>query len=359
MKYNLFKFLKLLVFTVFFWSFASTLFIVIRFFAYGEEQGATYVNPKNIIPITEWLDFGLILGIIIGIFYAIVEFSFEKYISQKLNLAVSIGLKLIIYLTILIISLSFITLIAEDRMDIDLNNEQGWWRTDPLFWLSTAYFLLTSLVFSFIRIANDKLGSGVFIKMLLGKYRKPQEEKRILMFLDLKDSTAIAEKLGHKHYSQFIQDCFFDLNTILRRYDAEVYQYVGDEAVISWRYKKGVKNNNCIDLFYAFQNALLKRSKYYQKSYGLNPLFKAGLHGGQLMVAEVGTIKKEIAYHGDVINTTSRIQSECNTYNENLLISNGLLDTIDLKSKYKSRTLGEIQLKGKQEIIEISAIQVV
>ena len=357
MKYNLFKFLKLLAFTIFFWSFASTLFIVIRFFAYGEEQGSTYVNPKNVIPITEWLDFGLILGIIIGVFYAIVEFSFGKYFSQKLNLALSIFLKLVIYLTMLIISLSFITFIAEERMDIDLENEPGWWRTDPLFWLSTAYFLLTSLVFSFIRIANDKLGSGVFIKMLLGKYRKPQEEKRILMFLDLKDSTAIAEQLGHKQYSQFIQDCFFDLNKILRRYDAEVYQYVGDEAVISWAYKKGIKNNRCIALFYAFQEALLKRSKYYEKSYGLNPKFKAGLHGGRLMVAEVGTIKKEIAYHGDVINTTSRIQNECNTYSENLLISNVLLNDINLQTMYVSKTLGAIQLKGKQEIIDISAVR--
>ncbi|MEH6535474.1 MAG: adenylate/guanylate cyclase domain-containing protein [Psychroserpens sp.] len=329
---------------------------MIRFFAYGEEQGLGYVNPKNVIPITEWLDFGLILGVMMGAFYAIVEFSFEKYISRKLNLALSIFLKSILYLAFLIISLSLMKFIAEERMDIDLYNDRGWWRTDSLFWLCTVYFLLTSLVFSFIRIANDKLGSGVFIKMLYGKYRKPQEEKRILMFLDLKDSTAIAEKLGHKQYSQFIQDCFFDLNTILRRHDAEVYQYVGDEAVITWNYTKGIKNSRCIELFFSFQKTLVNRSKYYKKTYGLNPLFKAGLHGGKLMVAEVGTIKKEIAYHGDVINTTSRIQNECNTYNENLLISNELLEDINLQSMYTSIRLGDIQLKGKQENIVICSI---
>lgn len=358
MKYNLFKFLRLLAFTILFWSFACTLFIVIRFFAYGEEQGEVYINPKNIIPFTEWLDFGLILGVMMGVFYAIVEFSFEKYISLKLNLALSILLKSIFYLIFLVISLSLITFLAEERMDIDLPNDIGWWRTDPLFWLCTAYFLLTSLVFSFIKIANDKLGSGVFIKMLLGKYRKPQEEKRILMFLDLKDSTAIAEQIGHKQYSQFIQDCFFDLNRILRRYEAEVYQYVGDEAVISWTYAKGIKNNRCIALFYAFQDRLIKRSKYYENTYGINPIFKAGLHGGTLMVAEVGTIKKEIAYHGDVINTTARIQSECNRYNENLLISNSLLEDIDLQPNYVSKTIGDVQLKGKQEIINISSIHI-
>nr|WP_321236662.1 adenylate/guanylate cyclase domain-containing protein [uncultured Psychroserpens sp.] len=358
MKHNFLKFLKLLVFTVAFWVFACSFFICIRFIGYGEEQGLSYVNPKNVIPFTEWLGFGLILGLIIGVFYAIIEFIFETYISQKFNSILSIALKSIIYLTMLIISLSFITILVEEQMDIDLSNDRGWWRTDKLFWLSTAFFLLTSLVFSFIKIANDKLGSGVFIKTLIGTYRKPKEEKRILMFLDLKDSTAIAEQLGHKKYSQFIQDCFFDLNKVLANYDAEVYQYVGDEAVISWLYKKGIKKNKCIDLYFAFLKELQKRANYYQKTYGLNPFFKAGLHGGDIMVAEVGTIKKEIAYHGDVINTTARIQSECNKYNENVLISNRLLEDIDLKSIYTSNAIGDVQLKGKQEIITISAIHI-
>ncbi|WP_460219245.1 adenylate/guanylate cyclase domain-containing protein [Psychroserpens sp. MEBiC05023] len=357
MTFNFIKFIKLLTLTVTFWISAATLFILVRFYAYGEEEGLKYVNPKNIVPFTEWLDFGVILGVIIGVFYAIIEFVFERYISQKLNLIFIIFLKTIIYILLMIISLSYITFLAEARMDIDLNNDIGWWRTNALFWLCTIYFLLMTLVYSFIKIANDKLGSGVFLKTLVGTYRKPKEEKRILMFLDLKDSTSIAEKLGHRTYSQCIQDCFSDLNKVLVKYDAEIYQYVGDEAVISWNYNKGVKKNRCVHLYFAFKEELEKRSDFYQRHYDIEPFFKAGLHGGDIMVAEVGTIKKEIAYHGDVINTTSRIQSECNTYNENLLISNQLLEQLNLESIYRSVALGQIQLKGKQEIINISSIR--
>lgn len=68
-------------------------------------------------------------------------------------------------------------------------------------------------------------------------------------------------------------------------------------------------------------------------------------------VAEVGKYKKEIAYHGDTINTASRIQGKCNELNQELLISENLqhglcnanvifdkLDSIELKGK-ESETL--------------------
>ena len=42
-----------------------------------------------------------------------------------------------------------------------------------------------SIVFLFVRIANEKFGRGVLLNMLIGKYKQPKEEERLLMFLDL------------------------------------------------------------------------------------------------------------------------------------------------------------------------------
>ena len=89
------------------------------------------------------------------------------------------------------------------------------------------------------------------------------------------------------------------------------------------------------------------------------PTFKAGLHGGNLIVTEVGTVKKEIAYHGDVINTTARIQGECNKYEESLLISESLYKTMYNLQKYNIRSIGEISLKGKEELFKIHAINLI
>ena len=218
------------------------------------------------------------------------------------------------------------------------------------------YFVTSSIIFSLLKIANDKFGPGVFLNMLLGKYKRPKEEERILMFVDLKDSTTIAEKLGHETYSKFIQDCFIDLNSILRTYEADIYQYVGDEAVLSWNNKKGFRKNNCVNLFFAFRDKLDNKQMYYKQKYNHVPKFKAGLHCGKLMIAEVGTVKKELAYHGDVINTAARIQGLCNTYKSELLVSQSLLEKSFITLKYEATLLGDLELKGKKEKLKIYAI---
>ncbi|MEM9328232.1 MAG: adenylate/guanylate cyclase domain-containing protein, partial [Bacteroidota bacterium] len=193
-------------------------------------------------------------------------------------------------------------------------------------------------------------------KILLGKYRTPKEEERIFMFLDLKNSTSIAERLGHLKYSQFIQDCFYDLNLVVFKYEAEIYQYVGDEAVLTWPYQRGVVNSNCIRLFFEFQRQRKSREAYYLQNYGIYPEFKAGLHGGALMVAEVGFVKKELAYHGDVINTSARIQAQCNHYNVALLLSEKLIQDIKTEDFTTSKPLGSVLLKGKQKEVKIHTL---
>jgi adenylate cyclase len=303
------------------------------------------------------LFFGVLLGLLIGVLFAVVEFLFDKFLSKNLSLALVLTEKLIIYLIGIILSLSFVFPIAEYEINLNLTTQEGWWKNSKIFWIIVSYFLICSIIFSFIKIANEKFGKGVFFNFLIGKYRKPREEKRIFMFLDLQASTTIAEELGHYKYSELIQDCFYDLNRIVSTYDAEIYQYVGDEAVLSWKYKKGIKNNNCVNLFFHFQKRIQKKSKLYLSKYKLVPVFKAGLHGGDLIVTEVGTVKKEIAYHGDVINTSARIQGECNKYKELLLCSNTLLKDLKLSNKHVTEFIGEIELKGKEEKFKISAIR--
>lgn len=356
MIYHLKQFLKLWFFSVLFWTIAFSLFIFIRFVAYGEEQDVVQSIKSNTSDVFSWLHFGVILGILIGTIYAIIEFLFERIITKNIYLGLSILLKTIIYLFVLLFSFLFIIELAEIEMDLDLVNDISWWFDNGIFWVVISYFFMSSLIFQFIKLANEKFGRGVLINMLSGKYRKPVEEERLFMFIDLKSSTTHAENLGHFKYSQLLQDCFYDLNRIMGRYNAEVYQYVGDEAVLSWTYSKGIKNSRCIDLYFNFQKLLEKRSKYYLKHYKINPFFKAGVHGGKLIVTEVGTLKKELAYHGDVINTTSRIQEACNTYNESFLISESVINNMYLKPQYISKEIGDLLLKGKQDSLKIHSI---
>ena len=199
----------------------------------------------------------------------------------------------------------------------------------------------------------------MLINFLLGKYHRPKEDKRIFMFMDLKSSTAYAEKLGHIKYSQLLQDCFFDLTDIVLAYEAKIYQYVGDEVVLSWDLDEGINHENCLKTFFEYDHLLKNKGEYYKNKYGFIPEFKAGLNLGSVTVAEVGEIKKELAYHGDVLNTASRIQSKCNIFNKKLLISEQVKSSFQNIGSFSFEFLGDTPLKGKENPVNIYSVNAV
>jgi adenylate cyclase len=77
-------------------------------------------------------------------------------------------------------------------------------------------------------------------------------------------------------------------------------------------------------------------------------LSKLGLHIGEATVGEIGVIKKDIVFSGDVLNTTSRIQGECNNYDVNILLSSDLVERIHPNAEFQQIALGNILLKGKK-----------
>ena len=199
----------------------------------------------------------------------------------------------------------------------------------------------------FIEIEH-KLGPGNFIKLLSGSYYNPKEVERIFMFVDLKDSTKLAEKMGHLKFSAFIKDCFHDFS-VVDNYGAEIYQYVGDEAIVSWDKAKGLKNSRFIHAFFAFTDELKKREGYYQQKYGVQPFFKAGVHLGISVMTEVGEIKKEFCFHGDTLNTTARIQAQCNNLEAQILMSEALQIASSPPSNFQFSDVGIMELKGKEQ----------
>lgn len=218
--------------------------------------------------------------------------------------------------------------------------------------------MLIMIVFSnFLLQINRKFGMGSMWKMLIGTYHKPKDEIRIFMFLDLKSSTTIAEKMGHNLYSRLIQDCFYELTDIVIEHKAEIYQYVGDEVVLTWKVKDGIESLNCIKFYYAYCNRLIARKPYFMNKFRIQPKFKAGLEMGAVTVAEVGEIKREIAYHGDVLNTAARIQGKCNEYGKELLISENLEEALRNLEKIKTELIGDIQLRGKKEAVKIYTVK--
>jgi adenylate cyclase len=216
--------------------------------------------------------------------------------------------------------------------------------------------LLISLFSNFLDELHRKLGRDAIYNLVLGKYHQVKQEERFFLFIDLNQSTDIAEEMGEMEFSHFLQDYFYDISEPIARYFGRVYQYVGDEVVVTWPLKKGLRYALCVRCFFAIQKQIRRYATQYEKRYGRVPEFKASLHGGSVVVSEVGKYKSEIAYHGDVLNTTARILSKCHDLNAEFIISEYVAERVDMPKYLQAEGLGSFQLKGKQQEVELYSV---
>jgi adenylate cyclase len=219
------------------------------------------------------------------------------------------------------------------------------------------YVTAAAIVLSLLRQMWIMVGGRVLVNLLLGKYHAPKEEERVFMFLDMKDSTAHAERLGHLDYCRLVQDCFYDLTDSALAHQVEIYQYAGDEAILTWRVPDGLRNGNCVAVFSQFERTLQDKAAHYRERYGVVPLFKAGVNLGPVTAAEIGVLKRDIAYFSDVLNTAARIQSKCNEYGKRLLISGAVRHALaSVPGLPAMERLGDIPLKGKAAPVEVYSV---
>jgi adenylate cyclase len=103
---------------------------------------------------------------------------------------------------------------------------------------------------------------------------------------------------------------------------------------------------------------LRRRADWFEEHFGVVPDFKAGLQVGSVTTGEIGALKKEIVFTGDVLNQTARIQGLCNTYGVDVLVGDALRVRLDAHDDWVFRSLGEQVLRGKDQPVELFALDV-
>src|SRR4030095_4669483 len=129
------------------------------------------------------------------------------------------------------------------------------------FWSVAVYAAAIIGISLFYTEVSENLGQGVLNNFFRGKYHTPKEEERIFMFLDMKSSTTIAENIGHVKYFEMLREYFADLTDPIIEHVGEIYQYVGDEIVVSWKLNNGLQNNNCINCFFAMKSKIKAQAR--------------------------------------------------------------------------------------------------
>ena len=343
-----------IAYTVIAWMFAVSLFGFVRRF------GLQQPEFQNAIGVTWRIDMiaHLVAGILIGLASGIVNVALDTKLVRRLPFGITIIVKSLSFGAVFTAAFTLNLFLLDSLVPgaISIMSRLGDGGARAFIVVAFVFAAVVNLVVDFVRQVDRKLGPGVLAKSLIGKYHKPREEQRIFMFLDLTSSTSHAEHLGHIRYSRLLQDCFFDLTDVVTRFHAEVYQYVGDEVVLTWELEAGLENANFIRAQQAFMDILEQKEEYYEATYGFVPEFKAGAHAGRITVAEVGEVKRDIAYHGDVLNTAARIRGKCNEFETPFLISGTLLEMMQHTGGCIFQRIGDVALRGKEKAIGLYAV---
>ncbi len=190
--------------------------------------------------------------------------------------------------------------------------------------LALQVVVVTSVAILVVQV-EELMGRRYFLGFLLGWYDKPREVERVILSIDLVGSSGLNEKMGDMRYFRFLNITHSLMTDAVLRDDAEIHKYVGDEVIFTWSMRSGTRNLNCLDLFFDIQERLRSHEKEFLRDFGAIPQFRAGLHGGRVISAQVGHIKRAIDLSGDVMNTTRRVLDLCKDLKADLLITDDLL----------------------------------
>ena len=291
-------------------------------------------------------------GALTGALIASILTSLEVYLLwdvagsplRRAPFPVHVAVKTLIYLIVIVSALSFSAWV------FPAPNEGGVEGGDVLFSLAASF------VFVFIMAVNKLLGQNVLLSFVTGRYHRPRLEERVLLFIDMEGSTGLAERLGPLAFHRLLNRFVTDLTDPIVAARGEIYSYVGDELIATWRLEQGIAQARCVTACFDAFDSLARKAHEYRREFGAAVNFRAGLHCGPLVTGEMGLVKTEIVFLGDTVNTAARIQDFCRQTGERVLASADLIDRLRLPPGVIKRSLGDLRLRGKGADLALYAL---
>jgi adenylate cyclase len=217
--------------------------------------------------------------------------------------------------------------------------------------------LVTVAIFVMMFQAAGLVGYRTFKALLLGQYRRPHAERRFFLFVDVVGSTAIAERLGALEAHRFLAAVFSAAAEPIELCRGEIYQYVGDEIVITWVEADGVADARALRCFFALRAALDADADHFVQCFGVQPELRAALHLGEVIAGEVGQVRRAIVFHGDVMNTTGRLEQATRDLGCSFIASAEALASLGRPAEIRVHDLGALTLRGRVEPVHAFCVE--
>jgi adenylate cyclase len=226
----------------------------------------------------------------------------------------------------------------------------------------TAQLMANWLVFVSSWILVLQLGRLIGYRTLgdivSGRYHRSRTEERFFLFVDIAESTPLAERLGPDAIHRFLSEVFRVASDPIDDHRGEVYQYVGDEIVITWTVAEGRDGAEPIACFFAIKQVLERSAPDFEREFGTMPRLRAALHAGPVLTGEVGGSRRAIVHHGDVMNTTSRIEQATRELDRQFLVSGDALQRLADLDGFALEDLGLQRLRGRAAAMHVYAVTV-
>jgi adenylate cyclase len=232
--------------------------------------------------------------------------------------------------------------------------------------LQTVYTSPTVLVFSLATAAvivtavrvRDLVGGEILTSLILGRYRRPVEEERIFLFVDLVGSTSYAANNGGLRTQRYLSVLFAAMAEPVQHHRGAIDDYIGDMALITWQLARGVEGARCVSCVFAIIDTIEASADRWLAEFGEVPRLRAALHGGSVVTAEIGVDRHKIAYFGDAVNTTARLEALSRELDAPIVISGDLLTRLPaLPDGIRARPLGSHALRGRNVPIDVAALE--
>jgi adenylate cyclase len=178
----------------------------------------------------------------------------------------------------------------------------------------------------------------------------------VFMLVDLKGSTALADRLGDERAHALITSVFFDIDQPIQEHGGEIYSYVGDGLIVTWPLAEGIADARCLRCHLAIGAVLEAKASAYRREFGVVPSVRVALHAGPVVAGECGDTKLSIVYLGDTLNAAARIEQTAKDLDRDCLVSEPLMQRLRVPPSLQVERLGPVGLRGRRQPMDLFAL---
>jgi adenylate cyclase len=219
----------------------------------------------------------------------------------------------------------------------------------PVPYSRLPFILPVVLAFSVVGIvvmrAVHFIGIETLFHLMIGTYHRPVVQQKVLVFIDINNSTGLAERLGALRIKSLVGKFLFDISKPITDHGGEIYLYKGDGLIAIWDWQEAVRNDKILRAIDAVLAAMRREEGRYLEQFGVAPTFRIGVHGGDVVVSEQGDTKRSIGIYGSTINIAARMEEAAKAHGVVCAISGDLARAL-ADAANRLRPIGSDKIKG-------------